>query len=563
MGNTHRKQFSSQQPRLTGLPEIVIIKILSYLDLKCLASIAGTCKTLKDLAYSARLWRQGAVELPMMCALSGLRSETLTERAITTLKITDAFQQRDFLFKERRMLVTPDHQKLRKKYKGVSHFHVDNMTWFQNSMTELLISEAPFRDQLPIHIPIESWINFTSLRCLVMIYTLDIQAYNPKMVSHLGEAISKLVNLEKLVFIISIGDMNLTGLNDHSHEALTDLEIVNQMFNPMPKLRDLAVGKSYWDQYGNVPVYVAHHELQLRTCAPNLERLSIPEGWLGSQAAHIPMHLPSLKHLSIGKARIDCLHQADPGHEIRLQSLLENAQSLRSLELGEIEMIERCDTHLVPERVQALRLSGLFGRAGIAVKMNIRNIIQKALNSLCVLELDVLFFMQVTMRHQLEVEIVTNLCDTVRSLTKLQILILSRYTNLKMPEPFHDCIFGNVPDLFSLIGVDFSSTAESYVPSKLRFITESTEKGQRLLERSAHSPDEWEAVKKYSSTWCIAHGSAYFYPQCISETAEMAEHYMQRETLQRDIFFRKCFTNLPNKRYTPCFNLNILSRRFL
>ena len=132
-----------------------------------------------------------------------------------------------------------------------------------------------------------------------------------------------------------------------------------------------------------------------------------------------------------------------------------------------------------------------------------------------------------------------------------------------MSEPFHGCIFGNVPNLFSLIGVDFSSTGELHIPSKLRFITESTEKGQRLLERSAHSPYEWEAVKKYSSTWCIAHGSAYFYPQSISEAAEMAEHYTQRETLQRDIFFRKCFTNLPNNRYTPCFNLNILSRRFL
>ena len=123
--------------------------------------------------------------------------------------------------------------------------------------------------------------------------------------------------------------------------------------------------------------------------------------------------------------------------------------------------------------------------------MNIRNVMQNALNSLCVLELDVLFFMQVTMRPQLEAEIVTNLCDTVRSLTKLQILILSRCTNLKMSEPFHGCIFGNVPNLFSLMGVDFSSTGESHIPSKLRFITESTEKGQRLLERSAHSPDEW------------------------------------------------------------------------
>ena len=84
--NTTDRPGDDDAKHLLNLNSDVILEILSYLDEVTLRSVALTCKRLKTIAYSPRLWRDSAAIIDIGCNDGGLTEQTADsyrERRIT------------------------------------------------------------------------------------------------------------------------------------------------------------------------------------------------------------------------------------------------------------------------------------------------------------------------------------------------------------------------------------------------------------------------------------------------------------------------------------------------
>lgn len=534
MGNSQRK--SQTGCKFTDLPQGVIVDIISYVDLKSLISVGSTCTAMKHLAYSAKLWRNQMVTLSPLSRenINELTAQSLIQRRLSTLRVIDNCERLQTKNKARKSR-SNTHRNNKKTVCRVEATLSNQNKWI-GQVTSLLLFLS---GKSTIDMPIQQWSDFSHVRSLTLIYTVKHLRGVDDSISlphqYWWAVLTQIINLEKLVFWIGVDGRSICGDSRNARE-LSEVELLSQVSRPMAKLADLTIGKSYWGWMCKEQIDITSKDVKnLKLLAPNLKRLSIVDGHIVLDIMKVSSQLPHLEHLGISQAHLHRYTRVDHGYITTLKSVIDSFHGLQSLEIGEIELLPLDPrVTLVPETVQALRLGSHHDKGGLASTLKLKCIIGNTANNIRVLELDLL---SLFLKSGNAKDVLSNLCETIRSLHVLQILVLSRHVFYDNIELIY-CIEEHVPSLFSLIGVHFYNI--SAVPLKIKFISRKKHTNcknitdQVLLERSEFDPYHWTEVKKYSQKWSKAHGTAFFYPHEITGDFEMIEGAKQRHARQRD-----------------------------
>ena len=188
-------------------------EISSYLDRKALVALATSCKTIKLLVYSPQLQSDTELELNTRNSVNKPTALSFAVRNITRVRVTDGFntcklQKRKMSDEERaRQNRNIDEASVAKTMSGHNE-------WTRDYVKELFITLSPPKINKA---PSENWSCFNKLQCLALFYNHSLSS-DPsfRLLSQVYyswcEAISKLVHLQKLVFILSV--TNTVGCND-------------------------------------------------------------------------------------------------------------------------------------------------------------------------------------------------------------------------------------------------------------------------------------------------------------------------------------------------------------
>ena len=151
-------------------------------------------------------------------------------------------------------------------------------------------------------------------------------------------------------------------------------------------------------------------------------------------------------------------------------------------------------------------------------------------------------------------KILSNLCNAIKELPKLEILIMLRLqilhngcysALLEMGDEFNFWIQEQAISLKSVIGVELP--CRQLLPPNLRFITSACGEGDDplrpvLFQRSRSNPADWKVVIEKSTDWHIAHGTALFQSdERVTKQNEIIENFVQRETGSRRSHFASIY----------------------
>ena len=349
------------------------------------------------------------------------------------------------------------------------------------------------------------------------------------------EAISKLVHLQKLVFIFSVTD---TVWYDDTRSQLdaeiSKLNFLSHITIPMPNLTELTIGKlhnaSRKFYYDNIFGACEQSGHRLSYVAPNLNKLSLGLDGNRSALEIMSTQLYNLHHLQLSDIRQTYHEQTN--NSVDVKELLPRLHNLKSLDLQRSAIAKDL---LIPEWIEALRLQ---------IKPSCSVI--KNMSNLVVLELenpygsfrfwdDSWLDLRLNIRGNNPDDIrltVSEFCAALRSLSNLKILIMSRTKqaiySIQLLDVFYQCIEDSLPCLFSLIGVDYRDCRSA--PSKIEFLSRYCwQTGSQILmkKHSANDAVCWKEERKYSSEWSRAYGTAYFHSTPVTKSLETAEELTQ------------------------------------
>ena len=532
---------------LLDIPHSIIHVILSYLDKNSLVAVSKSCQTLKTVSYSSNLWRNDVMDL----SIKSLRKVTeatihsLVERRISTLKVVDAYtdaNSKEASESHRHCNIAQHVKQLIPKFQTIMGDNVKTLLWSIGSQSKMDISMLT---------------QFTSLTSLVLVHTVQVKAFK-EMHLNLSKVLAALINLERLVLLVGVDACTNTSWAEDSRAKENEFSYENyltKVTNSLPKLRDVTLGKMFWGYYAMREIGLAGIKDNSDLPPPpkitgeNVVRLAVTEGLLGAIALHhLSKFFPNVRHLVLLRPRENSKqHTITPMHT-QLPALLDNFCILESLELGDIGRIEGDSIPLIPPNVKALKLRGCLGK-GLTSTMSISTLLSRAATNLTVLEIAVPKLLEPEYYSDNKADkhkILSNLCQAIRELPKLETLIMSRvqilYNGcysalLDMGDEFNFCIQEQAKSLKSVIGVELP--CRSLLPPNLRFITTACGEGDDplrpvLLQRSQSYLADWKTVSENSRDWHIAHGTAQFYTdRQVTKRNEIIETFVRRETRSR------------------------------
>ena len=532
---------------LLDIPHSIIHVILRYLDKKSLVAVSQSCQTLKLVSYSSNLWRNDVLDLSIksLRKVTELTIHSLVERRISTLKVVDAYTDDNSKEASKNHKHSNEAQHVKQlipQFQTIMGDNVKTLLWSIGSQSKMDISMLT---------------QFTSLTSLVLVHTVQVKAFKEMHVK-LNEVLAVLVNLERLVLLVGVDACTNTSWAEDSRAKENEFSYENyltKVTNSLPKLRDVTLGKMFWGYYSMREIGLAGIKYNSELPPPpeiigeNVMRLSMNEGLLGAIGMHhLSKFFPNVPHLVLLHPREHSYQHDVRSTHTQLPALLDSFCFLESLELGDIGRIEGDSIPLIPPNVKALKLRGCLGK-GLTSTMSISTLLSRAATNLTVLEIAVpkllepeYYFDDNADKHK----ILSNLCQAIRELPKLETLIMSRvqilyngcYSALiDMGDEFNFCIQEQAKSLKSVIGVELP--CRSLLPPNLRFITTACGEGDDplrpvLLQRSQSYLADWKTVSENSIDWHIAHGTAQFYTDGqVTKQNEIVETFVQRETRSR------------------------------
>ena len=532
---------------LLDIPHSIIHVILSYLDKNSLVAVSQSCQTLKLVSYSSNLWRNDVLDLSVksLRKVTELTIHSLVERRISTLKVVDAYtddNSKEASKSHRHSNMAQHVKQLIPKFQTIMGDNIKMILWSIGSQSKMEISMLT---------------QFTSLTSLVLVHTVQVKAFKEIHVK-LSEVFTALVNLERLVLLVGVDACTkaLQAEDPRANENEFSYEnYLTKVTNRLPKLRDITLGKIFWDYYAMREIGLAGTKYNSELPPPpeiigeNVVRLAITEGLLGAIGLHhLSKFFPYVRHLVLLHPREHSEQHTIRSTDTQLPALLDSFCFLESLELGDIERIEGDFMPFIPPNVKALRLRGCLS-SGLLSTMSLSTLMSRSAANLTVLEIAVPKLLDQKYHfynNECKHKILSNLCNAIRELPKLEILIMSRLqilhngcysALLDMGDEFNFCIQEQAKSLKSVIGVELP--CRSLLPPNLRFITTACGEGDDplrpvLLQRSQSNLADWKTVSENSRDWHIAHGTAQFYTdRQVTKQNEIIETFVRRETRSR------------------------------
>ena len=489
--NTTDSPSDDDAKHLLNLNSDVILEILSYLDEVTLTSVALTCKRLKTIAYSPRLWRDSAAIIDIGCSDGGLTEQTADsyrERRITT-----AIVRLDGAEKVDASEVAKILEVLATRVETESLVFGNKRPTYKQ--TEFAYNPTGWISSLPKR--------FDSLRHL---HIQDVLAEPDFLqcdyLNFLENALSQLVNLTQLNFTFFLTSEE-PGLDaPPSAEKFMQLNYLEVILRSLPKLVDLSIAERIIHQR-SLKVPPTKKEIPEGIQYPNLKRFSISQAVLNRKllTIRIPEIFPNLKHLGIICNAYPEQTRVDTGS---IKAITSELHGLESLEFHMENPSVKVSDMFPDEPFESIKALGI----GTSTWPGNLDTIIAACPHLRVLK----------------VPDINDCGKILGSLNNLEIFncFASRYRTLKN-EPYKSLkpdtseirhIKNQKPGLKSLLGVSCMNSV-GVQPASLKFVTTTKynkSTGLAAYELMYKSSQGWRALSMLSPRWHEGFGSRYFIP---------------------------------------------------